>query len=267
MEKNLPEETQETVLATAQTSGEQPAEKLSKREQRKAEKRAKRRELSKNVQLFPANKKGYHIMPAMNFLRFLFYPIHMFVYPYRLHGHRKVGKGAYIYVGNHYNMFDVFYPARTTREGIHFTPKQNLMEAPILGWWIRHVGGIGVMRDGSDVRTVMQCLRVLKNGEKVALFPEGTRNREPGDEFLPFHGGAAMLAIKTHTPLIPFVICNRPKVFRLTHVVFGEPFEFTEYYDRKLTPEDYEEADEKLKARLYAMRAEFRATHGKKGKK
>ena len=122
------------------------------------------------------------------------------------------------------------------------------------------------MRDGSDVRTVMESMKVLKNGEKLSMFPEGTRNKNEGDEFLPFHGGTALLAIKTKSPIVPFVICNRPRVFRLTHVVFGEPFELSEYYGRKLTNEDYAEAEEKLRNKLYELRAEFRASH-KKGKK
>ena len=41
-------------------------------------------------------------------------------------------------------------------------------------------------------------------------------------------------------------------------MVFGEPIELTEYYDRKLTQEEFDEADEKLKNRLYELRAEHR---------
>ena len=123
------------------------------------------------------------------------------------------------------------------------------------------------MRDGTDVHTVMDAMRVLKNGEKISMFPEGTRNKTGSDEFLPFHGGSALLAIKTKTPVIPFVICTPPKFLRRTHVVFGEPMELSEYYDKKLTPADYEAAEEKLKARLYELRANFRAEQTAKKKR
>ena len=180
------------------------------------------------VKLFPANKKGYHKMPLMDFLRAVFYPIHALLYPFKLHGYKKVGPGPYIYVGNHYCLWDVFFPAHTT---------------------------------------VMDAMRVLKNGEKISMFPEGTRNKTGSDEFLPFHGGSALLAIKTKTPVIPFVICTPPRFLRRTHVVFGEPMELSEYYDRKLTQADYEEAEEKLKARLYELRANFRAEQAAKKKR
>lgn len=226
-----------------------------KKEKKKAEKLKKKRE----VRLFPANKKGKHKMRVMDLLRIMFYPIHSIVYPFKLYGNKKVGKGAYVYVGNHYCLWDIFYPAHTTWEGIHFLAKQSILEAPIVGSWARGCGVIGAQRDGSDVRTVMDAMRVLKNGEKISIFPEGTRNKVSDEEFLPFHGGAAMFAIKTKTPVIPFAICNRPKVFRKTHVVFGEPMEFTEYYGKKLTAADYEEAEEKLKNAIYTLREEHRA--------
>ncbi len=234
---------------------EKKLSRKDKKEKKKAEKLKKKRE----VRLFPANKKGKHKMRVMDLLRIMFYPIHSIVYPFKLYGNKKVGKGAYVYVGNHYCLWDIFYPAHTTWEGIHFLAKQSILEAPIVGSWARGCGVIGAQRDGSDVRTVMDAMRVLKNGEKISIFPEGTRNKVSDEEFLPFHGGAAMFAIKTKTPVIPFAICNRPKVFRKTHVVFGEPMEFTEYYGKKLTAADYEEAEEKLKNAIYTLREEHRA--------
>ncbi len=255
---------------------QQETRPLTKKEQRAEEKRLKKqaklekkreKAMAKRKLLFPANKKGLHIMPAMNFLRILFYPIHFLVYPFKLHGHKKVGPGACIYFGNHYCIWDVFYPAHTTWEGIHFLLKESLLTAPILGPWICRVGGIPALRDGSDYRTLMDAMKVLKNGEKLSLFPEGTRNKVSDEEFLPFHGGAAMLAIKTKSPIIPFVICNRPRVFHVTHVMFGEPMELSEYYDKRMTAADYAEAEEKLKQRLYDLREEYRASVADKKKK
>ena len=254
-------------------SEEHATDKVSKaqarcvKKQQKAE-AARKKKLEKHERqrrlLFPANKKGRHVMHLMNFLRVLLYPIHWLIFPFRLHGHKKVGPGACIYVSNHYCLWDVFYPAHTTWEGVHFLAKEPILHAPVLGYFARRVGVIGAMRDGSDVRTIMDSMKVLKNGEKISLFPEGTRNKKSDEAVLPFHGGAAMLAIKTKTPIVPMVICNRPKVFRMTHVVVGEPIELTEYYGKKLSAEDYAHADEKLAELLYGMRAQFRAQRGRR---
>ncbi len=223
----------------------------------------KREKQKKDPLLYTVKKNGKHVSRSMNLLRVVFYPWHRVVFPFRLFGYKKVGLGPYIYMGNHYSIWDVIYPAHTTGEGVHFLAKDSVMKAPVVGYWSKRAGAIGALRDGSDVRTLMESMKVLRHGDKLSLFPEGTRNMKSDEEFLPFHGGAALLAIKTKTPVIPFVICNRPKPFRMTHVVFGEPMELSEYYDRKLTPADYEEADEKLKNRLYQLRAEHRAKYNK----
>ena len=235
------------------------AEKARQKQEKKRLKEEKQRRL-----LFPADKKGRHVMHRLNFLRVVFYPVHSILYPFRMHGHTKVGLGPYIYVGNHFGLWDVFFPAHTTWEGIHYLAKDSVLRAPILGYWSRKLGVISAMRDGSDVRTLMEAMKVLKNGEKISMFPEGTRNKGDGEEMLPFHGGAALLAIKTKTPIIPFVICNRPKPFHMTHVVFGEPFELSEYYGKKLSPEEYVKAEEALRNRMYELRAHFRAEQAAK---
>ncbi len=141
-------------------------EKKERNQKKRAEKQEKQRRL-----LFPANKKGRHVMHLMNVLRVIFYPIHWLIFPFKLHGKKKVGPGACIYVSNHYCLFDVFYPAHTTWEGIHFMAKDPILHAPVLGYVARRLGVIGAMRDGSDVRTIMDSMKVLKNGEKLSLFP------------------------------------------------------------------------------------------------
>ncbi len=257
-----------TELSAQESRDEEKERRKIERAERRKKRRAQREQKQRRL-LFPADKKGRHVMRLMNFLRMLFYPIHWILFPFRLHGKKKVGPGAFIYVSNHYCLWDVFYPAHTTWEGIHFLAKDSVLHAPVVGSWARRLGVIGAMRDGSDVRTIMDAMKVLKNGEKISLFPEGTRNKVSDETFLPFHGGAAMLAIKTKTPIIPIVICNRPHAFRMTHVVIGEPLELTEYYGRKLTAEDYAQADQQLADVLYSLRENFRKSRAakKRGKK
>ena len=71
---------------------------------------------------------------------------------------------------------------------------------------------------------------------------------------LPFHHGAAAIAIKCKTPILPIMMYKRPRFFRRTHVLIGEPFELTEYYDRKLTEAEFEEADNKIRDIMLDMR-------------
>ena len=66
-----------------------------------------------------------------------------------------------------------------------------------------------------------------------------------------------MMAVRTKTPIVPIVITKRPKYFRLTHILVGEAIELSEYYDKKLTENDYNELEEKLRLLMINMREEF----------
>ncbi len=200
-----------------------------------------------------ANRKGRHIMPFLNVLRVIVIPVYWIFKPFRFYGNRKVKDGACVYVCNHYGLMDIAYPACTTWEGLHYIGKKEVLSMPVVGWLFRLFKGISANRDGSDVRVLLDCFKCLKNGEKIVIFPEGTRNKT-GVELQPFRHGAAAIAIKAKAPIVPIMMYKKPRYFRMSHILIGEPIELSEYYDRKLTQEDYNEADAKLFETMLALR-------------
>lgn len=213
------------------------------------------REKKKDPVIVKANKKGKHINPFLNFLRVLIIPIYWLIKPFRFYGKKKIPEGACVYVCNHFTMLDAAYVAATTWEQVHFIAKKEIRETFCLGFLACKAKAIFATRDGNDVRTLLDCFKCLKNGEKIAVFPEGTRNKG-NEELLPFRHGAAAMAIKAKAPVLPMVIYSHPKMFHCTHILIGDPIELTEYYDRKLTQADYNEADEKLRGMLQTLRTE-----------
>lgn len=218
--------------------------------------------------LQPANKKGRHVNGLLMFLRIVLLPIVWLMYPFRFYGKRRVPDGPYIYIGNHYRIWDVAFPPCTTTEGIHYLAKSELKDVPVVGAACRGAKVIFLERNGDDVRGLMDALRCLKNGEKIAIYPEGKRNKSEDGELLEFHSGAAMLAIKTRTPVVPIVCYEKTRMFHLNHILIGEPFELKEYYGQKLTQEVLAEADARLRDYMIEMRDEHtRMLQAKKIKK
>jgi 1-acyl-sn-glycerol-3-phosphate acyltransferase len=134
--------------------------------------------------------------------------------------------------------------------------KKELWDSRIGRWFVTKSECIPVQRDGNDVKAVMQAMRKLKNGDIVYIFPEGTRNKTK-EPFLPFKGGAALLSLRTKTPIVPIVFMNKFKLFHKTVILVGEPFEFTEYYDKKLTEEDYAVCEKMLYDKMVALRENY----------
>lgn len=165
------------------------------------------------------------------------------LFPIKKYGHTEpFNDRSYIIVANHLSLFDVLPAAIATDKPVHFLAKKELFEKGIGKWFANKCECIPVNRDGTDVRAIMQAMKYLKEGASVCIFPEGTRNKTD-EMLLPFKSGAAALSIKTKTPIIPVVQVRKIKAFKKMHVYYGEPFELTEFYGKKLTQEDIEKAD------------------------
>lgn len=198
------------------------------------------------------------------FQRIMMQPLFM---PVKKYGHTQpFNDRNYIIVGNHKSVMDVVPAALATDNPVHFMAKKELFEKGIGKWFTAKCRCIPVNRDGNDVRALMSAIKYLKNGESVVIFPEGTRNKTE-DIFLPFKSGAAALSIKTKTPIIPMIQVKKFKAFRKVHVLYGEPFEFSEFYDKKLTDEDIAECDERLRQIMLDMYHELEEILSKKKKK
>lgn len=228
----------------------------------------KNKKATKNTLLIKANKKGQHFNPLLIVLHAIFINLFRVIKPFRYFGNRKIKNGPFIYICNHLSAMDPVYQFATTWESIRFIAKKEIAKTPVINIFAKGLKVIYVNRDGNDVRALLDCLKCLKNGEKLAIYPEGTRNKA-NEEIQPFKHGAAALAIKTKTPVIPMVIYHRPKFFRMTHVLIGDPVELGEYYDRKLSDEELAQADEKLHQIMIKMRSEHTEylKNKKKGKK
>lgn len=191
------------------------------------------------------------------------------IFPYKKYGHTEIFTDrAYIFVGNHLSVLDVVFPAVSTDRPVHFMAKNSLFEKGLMKKFVTKCECIPVNRDGTDVKAVMLAMKYLKMGECVVIFPEGTRNKTK-EVFLPFRSGATAISIKTKTPIVPIVQVKKIRIFRKSHVLIGEPMEFTEYYDKRLTEEDIKKCDDILRDKLYEMYIQLgeMLNKKKKGKK
>lgn len=184
------------------------------------------------------------------------------LFPYKRHGNlTRHNEGALIIVGNHYSIWDVVPAAMTTDRAVHYMAKSELAGVKFGRWKIgetalKWLQCIVVKRDGSDVQAVKTCLKYLRNGEVINIYPEGTRNHSY-DQFLPFKSGAAALAIKTKAPIVPIVEVERIRFLHRANVIYGDPIYLTKYYGKRMTSDELEKVDEWLRAVMMNMRQAY----------
>ena len=109
----------------------------------------------------------------------------------------------------------------------------------------------GVDRGHADMHAVKTALKLLKDGNKLLMFPEGTRHQD--GEFGDAKTGAAMLAVRTGVPIVPIYMPAEKKWFRLNPVVFGQPY-YPKVAGRKGTAEEYRAIAEDLMRRIEALK-------------
>jgi len=138
----------------------------------------------------------------------------------------------------------------------HFMGKEELFQNPVLNWVFRKVGGFPVSRGNSDIQAVKTAIQVLKEGDNLLVFPEGTviRNGVGKADGLPPHAksGAAMIGIRTGAKLVPVYAGGPKKLFRKVHIVFGAPYEPV-YSGRHGTAEELQKIADDLLEQAYAL--------------
>ena len=127
-------------------------------------------------------------------------------HPWNAVGVENIPEGSAVICGNHTTLGDPLYVVcgMGRKRQTHVMAKAEVMKWPVIGFLLKKAGIIGVNRGKSDMAAAKECLRVLKNGEKLLMFPEGTRVKD--GETSEARTGAAMFATRTGTPLVPVYI-------------------------------------------------------------
>lgn len=147
------------------------------------------------------------------------------LFPVRYHGVEEMQKEApYILVCNHLSLLDPFAVALLCKEHeIRFLGKKEVTKNKLLGAVVKKVHMIPVDRHHSDLGAMRQCLKTLREGRVLGIFPEGTRHHE--DLMTPIESGTAMLALRSGAPLIPVYLDKKLRLFRRVNAYVGKPIE------------------------------------------
>ena len=151
------------------------------------------------------------------------------VFPTRFHHLERFSiQGPYIVMSNHNSAMDPLLLAHPCKKyEIRFVGKKELVQKK----WLAHLLNDGlhmitVDRHNSDMAAMRQCVRVLRDGYVLGIFPEGTRHHS--DLMSEVETGAAVLALRAKVPILPVYIQSKPRLFRLNHVYVGEAMDISD---------------------------------------
>ncbi|MBR5528198.1 MAG: 1-acyl-sn-glycerol-3-phosphate acyltransferase [Clostridia bacterium] len=147
-----------------------------------------------------------------------------------VHGHENVPEGAVLVCANHMSMWDaVFIGACIKTRQVRFMAKQELFKIPVVKGILKALGAFPVSRGAADVRAIKTTIGLLKEGECVGMFPQGTRRPSVMPRKTPIRHGAGMCAFHSKSDILPVAVVNK-KIkmvpFIKTHVVIGKPIPY-----------------------------------------
>ena len=174
---------------------------------------------------------------------------------------RRIGRenipaeGGAVLVCNHLSMWDMITVACMTRRYVCFVGKSELEKNPLVRFFVRQVKAICVDRGKPDLGAIRRMLAMVKQGELLLIFPEGTRNRHPESQpLLPLQEGTAMVALRGGVQAIPLWICGKYNPWRGLRVAVGKPIDLDEF--RQERRPNLELATKRIEEALLSLREE-----------
>ena len=181
--------------------------------------------------------------------------------PFRLRarGIENLPEGGFVLAANHTSNFDPWplgvplYPKRQLR----FMAKSELFN-PILKPILVGGGAFPVRRGEADLEAISRAVDLVRDGEVVVMFPEGTRRKKGlRKKYEPrAHTGAARIALSAEAPLVPAAIKGTDRLTRLgpLRVAYGEPIRLDDLRGQEISPAA-REATDRLMAEIHELEA------------
>lgn len=190
--------------------------------------------------------------PVYSAIAALSWPVVRILFRYRASGQEHLPReGGYVLAAGHVSNLDpwplglALWPGRFLR----FMAKSELFWFP-LGALVAACGAFKVHRGHADRDAIATAVRLAREGNVIAMFPEGTRRRKGlRKKFVAHaHTGAARIAIEAGVPLVPAGIKGTNGLRRLEpwRVRYGEPVEVSD---------DPAETTERLMAAIHDLEA------------
>ncbi|WP_088007518.1 lysophospholipid acyltransferase family protein [Indiicoccus explosivorum] len=144
--------------------------------------------------------------------------------------------GGILLCSNHIHNFDPLVMGISAPRPVNFMAKAELFNAPVLKGLLPKVHAFPVKRGLSDREALRTALRLLKSGEVVGMFPEGTRskNGQLGEGL----SGAGFFALRGDADVVPCAIIGKYRSFRKVRMIFGEPIDMAPYRERKASADE-----------------------------
>lgn len=178
------------------------------------------------------------------------------LYPPKVEGIENLpAEGGCIICPNHISMRDAVIMAAISKRHLRFMGKAELFDTKFKWFtkFLHKLGAFPVARGDADLSAIRTSLNVLKEGNCLLIFGQGTRRKKTDTEEPPMNTGVALLALRSKTPVIPVYIKPPYRIFRRMHVYIGKPMDFTDI--KRADKQTMQDVTDKITGAIFSMGA------------
>ena len=164
-------------------------------------------------------------------IRTVFTPIVRGLLRIHTHGAENVPEeGGLLVCSNHISAADViFLTVAIKKREIRYMAKAEVFKVPVLKQFATAMGAFPIKRGAGDVAAIKKTITMLKNGETVGVFPQGTRYSGVHPKQSEVKPGVGMIAWRSNVNVLPVAVITKNykfKVFRRIDVIIGKPISY-----------------------------------------
>ncbi len=170
-------------------------------------------------------------------------------------------KGGFILASNHISYYDPPLVGCCINREVYFFTKRELFRFKPFGWVLLRVNARPINRAGVDRTAIESAVEILKSGNGLTVFPEGTRSKTK--DFLPIKPGIGMIARQAEVPIVPAYIHGANQLWncfigrtRLS-VSYGEPISAEWVKSQEMTKEGYLAIADEIMRRIRNLKREL----------
>jgi 1-acyl-sn-glycerol-3-phosphate acyltransferase len=208
-----------------------------------------------------------HWLPLYEAMRLWAMPAYGMVFQFRTyHRHRMPKAGGVLIVANHQSVMDPTFVGLATRRPVSFMARESLFQGS--RWFARFISRLGAFplrRGAADMKALRHAVELLRAGQVVLIFPEGTRT--PDGRIGVLQAGYAMLARRSGATILPCVIEGAIDVWPRT-ASFARARRAQTAFCEPITPAQMAAGGptwvaQEVDRRMLAMQAALRRMHGR----
>ncbi|GAB4245050.1 MAG: hypothetical protein OHK005_10160 [Candidatus Methylacidiphilales bacterium] len=151
----------------------------------------------------------------------------------RVQGLEHIPDGAFLLASNHESFYDPPLIGCCLDTDLHYLARKTLFDHPLMARLLPSIQALPIDQEKPDMTGLKRIIALLKQGERVALFPEGARTLD--GRLQPAAPGVGLVVSKVEVPVVPCRVFGayhawprggRPRLFTPLRVIYGPPIRF-----------------------------------------